>query len=83
MARYLFSPHAVVRMNEMGLTVREVIFALEHAECDYPGRPGSDGTSRRVSTGGRLAVVYSRGQSPYPLVIVTVLWNGRISRSAA
>jgi hypothetical protein len=79
MSRWLFSPHAVGRMAEMDVSVEEILWALRDPECNYPGRPSSDGSPTRLAVAGRVAVIYSARDH----VVITVLWHGRDSRSAA
>lgn len=78
MSRWLFFPHAVIRATEMALPVAEVLEALNHPECSSPGKP-SPGGATRVAVAGRLAVVYATRDN----VVITVLWAGRESRTAA
>jgi hypothetical protein len=79
MSRWLFSPHAVTRTMEMELSVGEVLEALHRPECSYPGRRSSAGGATRVAVGGRVAVVYAADDN----VVITVLWAGKESRTAA
>jgi hypothetical protein len=66
-------------MLEMELLVEEVISALREPKCSYPGRPCKDGGPTRVMVAGRVAVVVATNNG----VVITVLWAGRESRTAA
>jgi hypothetical protein len=69
--------HTMKRMQQMGVTRKEVMDCLHphFRETDYPSPPRY-GVNARVSTRGRLAVVYK----PDTREVVTVLWNRKEGR---
>lgn len=68
---WTLSPHSQQRMDQMGLTSRQVFGVIDEAVISYPGRPGPDGCPRVVYTDGQLAVVLA----PSRRVVITVLWH--------
>lgn len=68
--------HARERCLEMGVERAEVVRTLLRPVTTYPA---SDryGPNRRISVGGRLAVVHTEDW-----VVITVLWDGQTRRDA-
>lgn len=69
---WTLSPHSQQqRMDQMGLTSRQVFGVIEEAVITYPGHPGPDGCPREVYTDGHLAVILA----PSRQIVITVLWH--------
>lgn len=74
---WTFIPHALGRMDEMGLMAEEVNAALADPSLTYPGHPGRGGQRRQVRVRHRLAVVVA----PDDRSVITVLWHQAEDRS--
>jgi hypothetical protein len=61
---WFLSRHALGRMDEMGLSRREVVDVLDRPEASWPSR------GRRIAASGDIAVVYA----PENRAVVTILW---------
>ena len=74
--RAFISRHAHARCVEMRVQRDEVVETLVNPWATYPSS-AHYGAGRRISVGGRLAVVHTDDW-----VVVTVLWNGQNARAA-
>ncbi|HEX9711732.1 MAG TPA: hypothetical protein VGB52_04155 [Actinomycetota bacterium] len=69
--RWKICDHAKQRLDEMGLSRRDVLTALKQREVEYPGSLRHP-EGRRVACWDRLAVVFN----PATRTVITVLWRG-------
>lgn len=69
---WTLSRHAQLRMDQMGLSARQLFAAIEAPALAYPGRHRC-----QVRVRDNLAVVVSHDD----LIVVTVLWHGEDHRS--
>lgn len=76
--RWKFTPHAIERMEEMGVERLDIIKALNEPEIDHPAHAHL-GRHRRIAVKGPIAVVYGKSSR----TVVTVLWHTEEGRLPA